>query len=86
MIGHYWEEFRAWLAFKIFPEQNFYIKVAKALGEMKENERVVELLEQSSFRNKRAIIELVETKYYTIEDIKGSLDDASEDQTSSDAS
>ena len=82
MIANYWEEFRAWLAFKIFPEQNFYIKLAKALGEMKENDRVVTLIEQSSFKNKKAIIALIETKYYTIEEIKGSLDDASEDQTS----
>ena len=86
MIGHYWEEFRSWLAFKIFPEQNLYLKLAKVMGEMKENERVIELIEQSSFRNKKAVIDLIEIKYTKLEDLKWSLDDASEDQTSSDAS
>lgn len=86
MIEQYWEEFRAWLSFKIFPEQGIYIKVAKAYGEVTENQRVIELIEQSTLRNKKAVIDLVETKYGSIEDLKRSLDDASEDQTSSDAS
>ena len=78
MIGHYWEEFRSWLAFKIFPEQNFYIKVAKAFGELEENKRIVELIEQSTLRNKKAVISLVETKYVKIDDLKQLRDDASE--------
>ena len=86
MIAHYWEEFRAWLSFKIFPEQGMYMKVSRAYGELLENERIVELIEQSTLRNKKAVIDLVETKYVSLDDFKQSLDDASEDQTSSDAS
>jgi hypothetical protein len=76
MIENYWEEFRSWLAFKIFPEQNMYVKLASVLGEMRENERVVELIEQSNFRNKKAVIDLVEIKYTKLEDLRQSLDDA----------
>ena len=88
MIRNYWENFTAWLAFKLFPELEMYIKVAKRLGEVKENERIVELIEQSNLRNKKAVIDLVEIKYtrLNIESIKQTLDDASEDQKSSDAS
>lgn len=82
MIGHYWEEFRAWLAFKIFPEQALYLKVARAYGELVENERVVEVIEQSSLRNKKAVLDLVQTKYIKIDDLTQLQDDASEDQTS----
>lgn len=80
------EQFREWLAFKIYPEQHFYIELAKRIGEIKENERLVELIEQSSLRNKKAVIDLIKIKYVSLADIKLSLDDASEDQTSSDAS
>ena len=86
MISNYFEQFREWLAFKIYPEQHFYIELAKRIGEIKENERLVELIEQSSLRNKKAVIELIKIKYISLKDIKESLDDASEDQTSSDAS
>lgn len=86
MISNYFEQFREWLAFKIYPEQNIYIELAKRIGEIKENERLVELIEQSSLRNKKAVIELIKIKYISLKDIKESLDDASEDQTSSDAS
>ncbi len=80
------ERFREWLAFKIFPEINMYIKLGKTIGAMEENDKIVELIEQSSLRNKKAVIDLVKTKYHTLEEIKLRRDDASEDQTSLDAS
>lgn len=78
MIEHYWEEFRAWLSFKIFPEQALYLKVARAYGELIENERVVEVIEQSNLRNKKAVLDLVEAKYIKIDDLTQLQDDASE--------
>jgi hypothetical protein len=80
------EQFREWLAFKIHPEMRIYIQVAKIMGELNENEKIVKTIEQSSLRNKKAVIDLVETKYFPLNDIIERLDDASEDQTSSDAS
>lgn len=82
MIADYFERFREWLAFSIYPEINIYIKVSKVMGELNENDKIVELIEQSSFKNKKAVIDLVKTKYYTSEEVMRSLDDASEDQTS----
>jgi hypothetical protein len=82
MIRDYWESFREWLAFKIYPEFGFYVKVAKAMGELNENDRIVELIEQSAFKNKKAIIDLIETKYTPLNDVIERLDDASEDRTS----
>jgi hypothetical protein len=86
VIADYFERFREWLAFKIHPEMRIYIQVAKIMGELNENEKIVKTIEQSSLRNKKAVIDLVETKYFPLNDIIERLDDASEDQTSSDAS
>ncbi len=85
MISMYIERFREWLAFKIYPDLRMYIKVSAMMGELNENDRVVELIEQSSLRNKKAVIDLVKHHYKPI-DITGLLDDASEDQRLSDAS
>lgn len=82
MISIYFEQFREWLAFKIYPDLHLYMKLNRTIGELNENKKVVELIEQSKFKNKKAVIDLVKTKYYTLEDIKARLDDASEDQTS----
>jgi hypothetical protein len=82
MIGDYFERFREWLAFSIYPEFNIYVKVGKAMGELNENDRIVELIEQSAFKNKKAIIDLIETKYTPLNDVIERLDDASEDRTS----
>lgn len=82
MIAEYFERFREWLAFKIYPEIHLYVKVSRVMGELNENEKIVELIEQSKFKNKKAIIDLVETKFTSLDDLKWSLDDASEDQTS----
>jgi hypothetical protein len=79
------EQFREWLAFKIYPDLRMYIKVSSMIGELNENDRVVELIEQSSLRNKKAVIDLVRHHYKPI-DITDLLNDASENQTSSDAS
>lgn len=82
MIRDYWESFREWLAFSIYPEFNFYNKVSKVMGELNENDRIVELIEQSAFKNKKAVIDLVKTRYTPLNDVIESLDDASEDRTS----
>jgi hypothetical protein len=82
MIRDYWESFREWLAFSIYPEFSFYNKVSKVMGELNENERIVELIEQSAFKNKKAIIDLIETKYTPLNDVIERLDDASEDRKS----
>jgi len=86
MIVNYIERLRERLAFKIYPELQIYFKAISIFGEMNENKRVVELIEQSNFKNKKAVIDLVITKYTDLNDLKQRLDDASEDQTSSDAS
>jgi hypothetical protein len=86
MIGMYIEQFREWLAFKIYPDLQMYIKVASVMGELNENDRIVELIEQSKLKNKKAVIDLVGTKYTPLNDIIERLDDASEHQTPSDAS
>lgn len=86
MIVMYFEQFREWLAFKIYPDLKMYFKIARMMGELNENQRIVKLIEQSKFKNKTAVIDLVETKYYSLDNVRERLDDASEDQTSSDAS
>lgn len=86
MIRDYWESFREFLAFKIYPEFNLYVTIAKRLGQLNENDKIVERIERSNLRNKKAVIDLVKTKHYTTEEVMQKLDDAFEDQKSSDAS
>lgn len=81
-FSNMFEQFREWLAFKIFPELTIYIEAIKLIGGIEENKKIVEVIEQSNLRNKKAVVELIKTKYYTLDDIKESLDDAFEDQTS----
>lgn len=85
VIVNYIERFREFLAFKIYPDLSVYFEAVSMLGELNENQRVIELIEQSKFKNKKAIIELVEHQYTAL-NLKDLLNDASEDQTSSDAS
>jgi hypothetical protein len=75
------EQFREWLAFKIYPDLRLYIKVSPMMGELNENDRVVELIEQSKLKNKKAVIDLVKHQYKPI-NITELLNDASEDQIS----
>ncbi len=82
MISMYIAQFREWLAFKIYPDLHMYMKLNRVIGELNENKKIVELIEQSKFKNKAAIIDLVKTKYYSLDDFRARLDDASEDQTS----
>jgi hypothetical protein len=82
VISIKFEQFREWLAFKIYPDLHLYMKLNKVVGELNENEKIVKLIEQSKFKNKTAVIDLVKTKYFTLDDIRERLDDASEDQTS----
>ncbi len=82
VISMRFEQFREWLAFKIFPDLHMYMQLNRVIGELNENKKIVELLEQSKFKNKTAVIDLVKTKYFTLDDFKARLDDASEDQTS----
>jgi hypothetical protein len=49
---------------------------------LNENDRIVELIEQSAFKNKKAIIDVIEIKYTPLNDVIERLDDASEDRTS----
>jgi hypothetical protein len=86
IISMRFEQFREWLAFKIYPDLHFYMKLNKTIGELNENKRIVKLIEQSKFKNKKAVIDLVETKFVYMNSLKQTLDDAFEDQTSSDAS
>lgn len=78
----WFEQFREWIAFKIYPDLHLYMKLNKVVGELNENKRIVELIEQSSLKNKNAVIDLVKTKFYTLDDVRAKLDDVSEDQTS----
>ncbi len=81
MIANYIEQWREKLAFKIYPDLSIYFEAVAIMGELNENERVLELIEQSNLKNKKAVIELVRHQYKPL-NITELLDDASEDQTS----
>jgi Fe-S-cluster formation regulator IscX/YfhJ len=78
----WFEQIREWLAFKIYPELNFYLKLSGRIGSIQENERLVNIIEQSSLKNKKAVIDLIEIKYTELHNLIEKLNDASEDRTS----
>lgn len=84
MISNYWEIFREWLAWKIFPELGMYIKVIKRFSAMEENDRIVKLLEEADSVCSGWAVDVVKIKYKTLDlnSITELLGDASEDQKS----
>lgn len=77
-LDNTFEHAREWIAFKIFPEWHMYSKVIKMMGAFEENDNIVKIIEQSNIRNKKAVIELVKTKYYTLDDILSSREETDE--------
>jgi hypothetical protein len=87
LMMYRFEMFREWLAHKIYPEIDLYIKIARRLGAVAENDRVVDILENADSACSSWAVEQIKIKYIPIEDVFKDLpDDASEGQTSSDAS
>lgn len=63
------EDFREWLAWKIFPEQSFYIEAIKRLAEIDENERCKKALDDADSACSGWAIDVIGIKYSSLEDI-----------------
>lgn len=81
-IVDWFETVRERIAYWIFPEHDMYLDLARILGKLEENKRVVSEIENSKFKNKKEVIELVKTKYKSLDEIIGQSNVSSEDQTS----
>jgi hypothetical protein len=46
-INSWTESFREWLAYKIFPEFDIYLEVARRVGEIDENRRCIKALQEA---------------------------------------
>lgn len=64
------ENFRANLSWKIFPEQQDYIKILQMTGGLEENNRVVKLIEDSNIKNKDEVIDIIRMKMVPLDDLK----------------
>jgi hypothetical protein len=56
------ENFREWLAWKIFPEFDFYMEAAKRVGEIDENLRCIDALENSDSACSSWAVEVIGTR------------------------
>lgn len=63
------ENFREWLAWKIFPEYSFYAEATKRIAEISENERCKKALSDSDSACSDWAIEVIRIKYISVEDI-----------------
>lgn len=74
------ETFREKLAWKIFPEQDFYIEAIKRMAELDENIRCVKALEDADSACSGWAVETIKIKLTNITDIVGLWDDAWKDE------
>lgn len=67
------EGFREWLAWKIFPEQSFYIEAIKRMAEIDENERCKKALDDADSACSAWAINVIEIKYTSLSDLRKDL-------------
>ncbi len=68
-ILNWTEDFREWLAWKIFPEMNMYLDLVKRIAEMNENDRCIRALQDADSACEGWAVETIKIKYTTLEDM-----------------
>lgn len=79
-INSWTEPFREWLAWKIFPEQSFYIEAVKRMAEIEENERCVKALDDADSACAGWAIETIRIKFTSLTDLMGDWEQAWKDE------
>ena len=72
-IGGWTENFREWLAWKIFPEFGMYTEVFKRVGEIEENERCIQALEEADSACSGWAVDTIKIKYTSLQEILNKL-------------
>ena len=63
------ENFREWLAWKIFPELGFYIEAIKRMAEVDENERCKQALEDADSACSGWAVDVIGIKYTSLDSL-----------------
>lgn len=79
-INSYTETFREWLAWKIFPEQDFYIEAIKRMAEYDENVRCVKALEDADSACSGWAVETIKIKLNSLNDLMKRLEEEGYDE------
>lgn len=66
-ISAWTEEFREWLAWKIFPEMGFYMEATRRMAQIDENRRCVEALQAADSACEGWAVGVIEIKLTTID-------------------
>lgn len=67
---NFWtEDFREWLAWKIFPEFNMYMELIKRIAEMDENDRCIKALQDADSACEGWAVETIRIKYVGFEEM-----------------
>lgn len=66
-------KFREWLAYKIFPEIDFYILLTQRVAEINENERCIALLKEKDSACGDWAEEIIKIKLFDFDDIHSKL-------------
>jgi hypothetical protein len=74
-IDSYTENFREWLAWKIFPEFEIYMEAAKRIGEIDENLRCTDALENADSACSGWAVETIGKRTSPLADIMKRLGD-----------
>lgn len=73
-VRGYTETFREWLAWKIFPEFGIYMEAAKRMGEIDENLRCVDALENADSACSGWAVDTIKVKMTPLAEIMKELE------------
>lgn len=68
-ISIWTEEFREWLAWKIFPEFGFYMEATRRMAEIDENRRCVQALKDADSACEGWAVETIEIKLTSLSEM-----------------
>jgi hypothetical protein len=69
------EDFRSWLSWKIFPEQEIYMDAVRRIGEIEENERILKIFAEADSGCSEWAIEQVRGRAVLIERMMKELEE-----------
>ena len=78
-INGWTENFREWLAWKLFPEFDFYMEAAKRMGQIDENFRCVKALEEADSACSGWAVNVIKVKLTPFAELMKQIEDDFDD-------
>jgi hypothetical protein len=74
-VSAWTEDFREWLAWKIFPEQAFYMEAVRRMAEIDENFRCIDALEEADSACSGWAVEVIKVKLTPLAEMMKQLEE-----------